>query len=469
MARVQSPKCRFYWEKNISHVRNPDRVQGEVPTVCVNDSLTRLLCIVVSAVFACSLFTSVAAGEGENNVTDWTLAIYIDSDNDLDIWAQEDVNQMLSVGSTESVDVVLLWDTETGPANVYHVLDDGLQELNDCELHGIETNMGDAETLRKFVSYVDSNFESQRFLLALWDHGDDSLGVCFDYHTETDVDIDYLTHQEVISALSDFKVDVLLFAACILAMMEVAYEYSASEAGIDYIVASEGYDPMPGFPWDSILTKLTAEPSMTSLALAKTLVDEHVSYYSIKHRGEVGPHVEGGDQYLDDPGTAWWFMSYEHVTFSVIDVSGIDNLVSHTRDLTTALMLEMEDYAGVVSNARARAVLPWSQNGWERIVDFPTLVETIRDRSQGAIMSACENVMMSLPNALIYYRSVEERSGYEGIGVLFPRSLSMFENCQVCVGQWPMPQWPEFYGQMLFADEVWLDFLNSYWNVASSD
>lgn len=435
----------------------------------IRNSSRRLTCVVASAVFVGSFFTSVVAGQEENGVADWTLAMYIDSDNDLDIWAQEDVNQMLSVGSTESVNIVLLWDTETAPAQVCHVLEGGFRELDDCDLHGIETNMGDAETLREFVSYVNSNFESQKFLLALWDHGDDSLGVCFDYHTGTDVDIDYLTHQEVISALAGFKVDVLLFAACILAMMEVAYEYSASEVNMDYIVASEGYDPMPGFPWDGILARLTAEPSMTSLALAKTLVDEHVDYYSIKHRGEVGPHEEGGEQYLDESGTAWWFMSYEHVTFSVIDVSGIGGLVSSTKDMTTALMLEMEEYAGVVSNARARAVLPWSQNGWERTVDFPTLVETIRDRSQGAIMSACENVMMSLPDAVVYHRSVEERSGFEGIGVLFPRSQPMFENCQVCVGQWPMPQWPEFYGQMLFADEVWLEFLYSYWNVAPSD
>lgn len=438
-------------------------------SVSIRNSSRRLTCVVASAVFVGSFFTSVAAGQGENDVADWTLAMYLDSDNDLDIWAQEDVNQMLSVGSTESVNIVVLWDTETGPAQAFSVLKDGLQMLDDCELNGTEANMGDAETLRKFVSYVKANFESQKFLLALWDHGDDSLGVCFDYHTETDVDIDYLTHQEVISALAGFEVDVLLFAACILAMMEVAYEYSASEANIDYIVASEGYDPMPGFPWDSILTKLTADPSMTSLTLAKTLVDEHVDYYSIKHRGEAGPHEEGGEQYLDDSGTAWWFMSYEHVTFSVIDLSGIDGLVSNTRDMATALILEMEEYSGVVSNARARAVLPWSQNGWERIVDFPTLVETIRDRSQGAIMSACDNVMMSLPDAVVYYRSVEERSGYEGIGVLFPRSLSMFENCQVCVGQWPMLQWSEYYGQMLFADEIWLDFLTAYWTVAPSN
>jgi hypothetical protein len=304
-------------------------------------------------------------------------------------------------------------------------------------------------------------------LLALWDHGDDSLGVCFDYDTETDVSIDYLTHQEVISALTGFEVDVLLFAACILAMVEVAYEYYAYGACIDYIVASEGYDPMPGFPWDTILTKLIAQPGMTPLALATTLVDEHVNYYTVKHRGEVGPHEES--QQGDDTGTAWWYMSYEHVTFSVIDLSEMGEVVSDIKEMASALILEMDDYAGIVSHARALAILPWSQNGWERTVDLPTLVDAIRDRSLGAVVSACDSVMMSLSDAIVYYRSSEERSGFEGVGVLFPRSLSMYENCQVNSGMWPMPQWPEYYGQMLFADEIWLDFLNAYWSVAPSD
>ncbi|HIH01575.1 TPA: hypothetical protein HA259_05825, partial [Thermoplasmata archaeon] len=333
----------------------------------------------VSMTFATSLFAGLALGEEDNEIADWTLALYIDSDNDLDIWAQEDVDQMLSVGSTENVDIVVLWDTETGPARAYHVLKGDLSELDDCELNGVETNMGDPETLREFVSYASSSFESEKLMLALWDHGDDSLGVCFDYHTGTDTPIDYLTHQEVVSALSESEVDVLLFAACILAMAEVAYEYYASGVAIDYIVASEGYDPMPGFPWDTILTEITARPDMTALELATTLVDEHVDYYSVKHRGEDGPHEEGGEQYEDEPGTAWWFMSYEHVTFSVMDVSEMGEVMTDVEELASALILEMDEYAEVVTRARGLSILPWSQNGWERTVDFPTLVETIGD------------------------------------------------------------------------------------------
>ena len=428
--------------------------------------LRRLLCLSVSAIIVISLLAGATVGQVVDNVAGWTVAIYMDSDNDLDIWAQEDVNQMLTVSSTGVVNIVLLWDTETGPAYAYHVLNGELVDLEDFELYGIETNMGDESTLRKFVSYTTSNFESHNFMLVLWDHGDDSLGVCFDYHPGVDGDMDYLTHKEVVSALSGFRTDVLLFAACVLAMIEVAYEYCESNAEIDYIVASEGYDPMPGFPWDAILTELVSQPDMTSLTLATILVDEHLDYYAVKHWAEDGPHPETEMPQSEEPGTAWWWMSYEHVTFSVLEVSRMREVVSDMSDLVWAIIPEMDEYATMLSEARTEAILPWSQNGWERSVDLPRLVGAINDRTSGTIASSCEDVLQSISEAVVYHRTLDERSGYEGMGIFFPMSLAMYENCQVYYGQWPVPQWSEYYGQMLFADEMWLDFLNAYWNSA---
>jgi len=426
----------------------------------------RLLCLSVSTVVAISLFVSMAGAQVVDSAANWTVAIYMDSDNDLDIWAQEDVNQMLTVSSSAFVNIVLLWDTETGPANAYHVLNGELVDLDDFELHGIETNMGDEETLRKFVSYTTSNFKSDKFMLVLWDHGDDSLGVCFDYHPGIGDEIDYLTHQEVVSALSGFKTDVLLFAACVLAMIEVAYEYYESGADIDYIVASEGYDPMPGFPWDTILTRLVAQPDMASFTLATMLVDEHVDYYNVKHWAETGPHQETEMPQGEDPGTAWWWMSYEHVTFSVLELAGMREVGPDMNDLVLAIIPKMDEYTTTLSEARTEAILPWSQNGWERSVDLPRLVTAIRDRSSGTVASCCEDLLQSLSEAIVYHRTLDESSGYEGMGIFFPMSAAMYENCQVYFGQWPVPQWSEYYGEMLFADEIWLDFLNAYWGTA---
>ena len=388
-------------------------------------------------------------------LADWTLAIYLDSDNNLDTWAQNDLNEMLSVGSTSNVNVIVLWDTATGPAQVYKVLKGELRELKDCKLNGIETNMGDPQTLRDFVSYTLSSFRAERFALLAWDHGDDFRGCMFDDHIPYD-GFDLLTHQEVVTALSGFKIDVLIYAACVLSMVEVAYEYYASGLDIDYMVANEGYDPMPGMPYDTILAKVIAQPSMSSLALAKTFVDDYIDYYSV-----LGERLSMS---LDQ--------QYRQVTLSVIQLSKLGDVVSDIKDMASAIIPEMGAYADIVSNARGHGNLPWCENGWERDIDLPTFVKVIHDQSLDAeytsgidpaavasVVSASENAEMSLSDAIVYCRSLwpMEKTGCLGMGVYFPSSRGSFDHCWQIYG--------DFYSQTLFANEIWLDFLNAYWDV----
>ena len=397
----------------------------------------------------------VASQAQTRTLADWTLAIYLDSDNNLDFWAQKDVDEMLSVGSTNAVNLIVLWDTMTGPAHVYKVLKGELRELRDCKLNGIETNMGDPETLREFVSYAFGNFPAEQYALLAWDHGDDFRGCMFDYHMPY-AGFDLLTHQEVVAALDGFKIDVLIYAACVLSMVEVAYEYYASGLNIDYFVANEGYDPMPGFPYDTIMAKLAAQPHMSSLALAKTFVDDYIDYYSIIGKRRA--------MSLDQ--------QYRQVTLSVIELSKMGDVVSDIKGMASAMIPEMGAYAGIVSDARGHANLPWCENGWERDVDLPTLVKVIHDESLDArytrdinpaavtsVVSASGNAMTSLSDAILYCRSLYpmEKTGCLGMGIYFPSSRGSYEHCGMIHG--------ECYEQMLFANEIWLDFLNAYWDV----
>ena len=50
-----------------------------------------------------------------NPTADWTIAVYLDSDNGLDYWAQKDLNEMIALGSTSSVNIVVFWDRYDGP------------------------------------------------------------------------------------------------------------------------------------------------------------------------------------------------------------------------------------------------------------------------------------------------------------------------------------------------------------------
>jgi len=125
-----------------------------------------------------------------------------------------------------------------------------------------------------------------------------------------------------------------------------------------------------------------------------------------------------------------------------------------------------------VSAASGHANLPWSQNGWERLIDLPTFVRTIHDKSLDPravkyidsavvenVVSASENLWTSLNDAILYHRNTKamDKKGCLGIGIYFPTSLDSYEHQKQLYG--------DLYPLMAFAHEGWLGFLYAYWNV----
>lgn len=397
--------------------------------------------VIVLALLLAPAVVQVMSVQGRSGA-EWTLAVYLDSDNNLDLWAQKDVNEMMTVGSSAAVNIILFWDTYGGPAHAYRVLRNGLQELTDFRLNGIEPNMGDPTTLREFVTYVSKSYPARRFALLGWDHGDDFKGGMYDYHIPNE-GFDLLTHQEVVTALRGFHIDVLIYGACVLSTIEVAYEYYASGLNIDYYVANEGYDPMDGFPYNTILAKLVAKPTMSSLDLSKLFVDDYIDYYN-----------NGGKAYS------------QSVTLSVVLISKVGQVVTDLKSMTQEIMTNMAGYAQIVSDARGHANLPWSENGWDRLIDLRTFIQTIHDESLNRklvsaldptivtlVVARSEVLLSSLTNAIVYDRNVDamNHKGCFGIAIYFPTSAATYQSDKL------------LYEQMKFAQQGWPAFLNAYW------
>lgn len=380
-------------------------------------------------------------------IAQWTLAVYLDSDNNLDFWAQKDVEEMMRVGSTADVNVLVFWDRQNGPANAYKVLSGSLRELKDFSLNGLEPNMGTPKTLRDWVSYTTSQFRSDKYALVCWDHGDDFRGCMYDEHIPQQ-GFDLLTHQEVVTALTGFHIDALVYAACVLQEIEVSYEYYAGGLDIDYLVANEGYDPMDGFPYDTILGNLISAPTQSPLGFSKMLVDRYIEYYEYS-----------GKAYS------------QSVTLSVVELDNVGKVVSDLKSMTDSMMIDMKGYAAIASAASGRANLPWSESGWERLIDLPTFVRTIHELSLSVkavaginpeavrnVISSSENLLSGLSDAVLYYRNTKamDKKGCLGIGIYFPSSLGSYEHNKQLYG--------DLYPLLTFASQGWLDFLYAYWS-----
>ncbi len=226
--------------------------------------------------------------------------------------------------------------------------------------------------------------------------------------------------------------DILAFDGCIMSIIEVPYEYYAQGLKIDYFVGSEGYIPLEGFPYDTILAGLTEQPGMSPREFSMIIVDEYEAFYH-------------------DPG---WL-----TTLSAIDMNKIGDVMDGVEALTAALMVDIDAYRGVISSARGHAKLPWSEYGWEALVDFVTFVDSISENAPAPISTLSKSLSDNLSAAVFYVRNSPTMSSMNagGLAVFFPSSYSSFVNNVWWYG--------EYYGDMQFASEVWLDFLYAYYKV----
>jgi clostripain len=148
-----------------------------------------------------------------------------------------------------------------------------------------EVNMGDANNLAGFVEYCKEHFPAPNYSLILWNHGGGlkkksasstisisdngksssvfsvkatgpSKEICID---ETDGD-DALYTGEITDVLTDIhSVDFLGFDACLMGMIEVAYEYRpgvSGKFGADAICYSPASEQGDGWNYEKILNRL---------------------------------------------------------------------------------------------------------------------------------------------------------------------------------------------------------------------
>jgi len=140
---------------------------------------------------------------------------------------------------------------------------------------GGEANMGNASTLADFIGFaIDGYYSGGKVGIIPWGHGNGWMGVCEDRG-------DYLEPKELAQGLGNATgllgrpVDLVIFDACSMSSLEVL---SLLPGLAEYSVSSEIQVPEYGFPYDSILASVSADPSMGALAVAKIFADDYVRF-----------------------------------------------------------------------------------------------------------------------------------------------------------------------------------------------
>jgi hypothetical protein len=245
--------------------------------------------MVAVAIFLASIqmLTGVFAGnlayEQAGASDSWTFLAYMSADvpgSPLN-WTA-DINEMEEGLYSDNITVVALVDPDgVGDSRVYNISHE--IPASDAIVSpqvayppiGGEANMGDPDTLIDFIKFgMDDFYQGGKIGIILWGHGEGWSGICQDRG-------DYLTPQELEYALQSIRkyigrpLDLMVFDACSMGSIEVL---SALSGSVSYSVSSEIPVPAPGFPYNSILTRVSTDPSLGAGDVGTAFADEYVKF-----------------------------------------------------------------------------------------------------------------------------------------------------------------------------------------------
>ncbi|MGE5239325.1 MAG: clostripain-related cysteine peptidase [Chloroflexota bacterium] len=213
---------------------------------------------------------------------------------------------------------------------------------------------------------------------------------------------DFLDNVELKKVMKRIKksikrpVDILGMDACLMSMVEVAYQMRDVA---DYTVASEETEPGDGWPYDSILKSLAAKPEMTPEELSGMIVKSYLASYG------------AGDG----------------VTQSALRLANLKRLAGAVDSLGKALKKALANSSlhAAVMTARAK-VQEYSRpyDDYCDLLDLCSLLES--NLVDAAVRKACADVRKTASDVIVasgYKGSAVDNS--QGISIYFPkRSLS---------------------------------------------
>jgi len=212
-----------------------------------------------------------------NNDIKWTFMVYINGDNNLESVVQADLNEMMAVGSTNKLDIIVQVDKyqESGCWR-YKVNQGTLTTLATLP----EQDFGDPNVLLNFIDWAMTNYPASRYVLVIWDHGggwrrkagEAIKGISYDDHGSH---IDTVELGNVFASISR-PIHIVGMDACLMQMEEVAHQIMFRGY---YLVASEETIPGNGWPYDDILQELKNNPNIELSTFTEKIVNHYVAEY----------------------------------------------------------------------------------------------------------------------------------------------------------------------------------------------
>jgi hypothetical protein len=216
-----------------------------------------------------------------HNIDQWTVMIYLDGDNNLEDAMEASMDLLEGNGYTEEVNVLVQYDSESlfDGLKRYEITESGAELRETLS----ERSMGDKETLVDFVRWAEGDNKAAKYCLVLSDHGVGwRNGFLQDVTDKQNNKPDYLSIFELKDAMNEIrqivgdKIDLLVFDACQMAIIEVYYQIRNS---VKLCVGTS--DMTYGCPFDRVISDINEDSDCDAVTLAEYFVNSyHVEYSS---------------------------------------------------------------------------------------------------------------------------------------------------------------------------------------------
>jgi len=179
---------------------------------------------VASIVAVTTLFMFAVLMPASAQVKDWTVAVFLNADNNLDPFGVEDQEEMSRVGSNANLNIVTLIDRERGPAQINYIEKNNIVKIKDMG----ELDMGNYNEFVKFARFIKENYPAKHYSFSIWNHGsgwkNKNVNAIFRGISYDDSSNNHITNAQLTNATAEIakvlgqKIDILNMDACLMQM-----------------------------------------------------------------------------------------------------------------------------------------------------------------------------------------------------------------------------------------------------------
>ncbi|MDR1595004.1 MAG: hypothetical protein LBS43_11065 [Prevotellaceae bacterium] len=236
-----------------------------------------------------------------------TVIVYMAADNDLWDVALVDLEEMKQGYNETGVNLIVLMDVADETPCLLRITEDGEQTVKTYS----EFNSADPANMNRLLGEIIEMYPSDSYGLILWSHGKSWLPAGVETKSFVMDGNRQMNIPDLAEALP-VRFDFILFDACLMGAVEVAYELRNKT---DYIIASSAETIDSGFPYDLVIPALVSStPDLRKAA---------ESFF---------------DYYQEQSG------AFRSATISLINTKELDNLARVTNQLISEQTFDIASF-----------------------------------------------------------------------------------------------------------------------------